>query len=325
MKFEDLENDLNKQIRPAYLINGRESYLTTLALKTIEKRLNISLNEFNKVYFSDEFSGNMKDIVASCNVLPIMDSFRLIVVYDYMGKKSDSEKNAFLNYLKNPCASTCVVFFSTNKSEFFSSFEGKVENVECDKVSIQFLRNWVIGKLKGKGLDIDNDVLNKLFDYCNYSITKLNTEIEKLASIKVGASSKTITNEDVESYITKDIEYVIFDLSNAISNKDKDKAFMLTNAMLKNKEQPLSIVSLITNHFRRLFFISRSNFNDFELAEYLNIKEFAIKKYREQLRFFTQKELKKIFDLCVEIEFKLKSGMMEAKNAVSFLISSILS
>lgn len=325
MKFEELENDLKRQIRPAYLINGGESYLTNLALKMIENRLNISFNDFNKVYFSDDFRGNMKDIVASCNVLPIMDNYRLVIIYDYLGKKNESEKKLFLEYLTHPSLSTCVVFFSSTKSEFISSFEGKIENVECDKVSIPFLKSWVIKKLSEKDLSASSEVIDKMLEYCNYSITKLSIEIDKLSSIKIDAENKTISLQDIDNYITKDIEYVIFDLSKAISNKDKNKVYVLINAMLKNKEQPLSIINLIANHFRRLFFISRSSFSDSELAEYLGIKEYAVKKYREGLRSFTQKELKKVYDKCIDIEFKVKSGMMEAKNAVSFIIASIVS
>ena len=56
----------------------------------------------------------------------------------------------------------------------------------------------------------------------------------------------------------------------------------------------------------------------------LNVKEWAIKKYREQVKNFSVKKLKEIFDLCVLTEYKCKSGEMEGKNAIIFLISSIL-
>ena len=100
-------------------------------------------------------------------------------------------------------------------------------------------------------------------------------------------------------------------------------AFLLVDAMLKNKEQPVSIISAISNHFRRLFFIARSQFNSLDLAEMLNIKEFAVKKYKEQINNFSVKQLKSIFDLTVKVEFKCKSGQMDGKSALVYLISSI--
>lgn len=323
MEFENLKNSLEYDLRPAYLINGGESLLTRLALKTIENSLNICLKDFNIVYFNDTFRGNIKDVIASFNILPMSDNYRLVVVYDFIGKKSENDKKAILEYLKHPNLTTCVIFFSTNKSDFFSSLEGKLESIDCSKVSLDFTKKYIVNFLTKKNLSIGADSINKLIEYCNKSITKIDVELEKLSNLKV--SGDTITGDDIENYVTKDIEYVIFDLSNAISEKNKNKVYLLINAMIKNKEQPLSIVNLLTNHFRRLFFISRSIFEDKSLSEYLGIKEYAIKKYREQLRLFTQRQLKKIYDECVNTEFKVKSGKMEAKNAVYYLVSTILS
>lgn len=324
MKFEELQENLQKDILPAYIINGGESYLTTQAAQLIEKKLNITLPEFNKVIIGDDYTNGMSNIVASCQALPIIDSWRLIVVNDYLGKKNESEKKIFLNYLNNPNPSTCVVFFSTNKSEFFDSLSSKIECIECEKVSDKYLINWVKEKLSRCNLDTDLKVIQKLIEFCNNSITKLDIEIDKLSSVKNQAMSRNITDEDIENYITKDIEYIIFDLSNAICKKDKDRVYLLVDTMLKNKEQPVTIISLLTNHFRRLFFISRSTFYDKQLAEYLGVKEFAVPRYREQLRNFTQRELKNIFDKCVEVEFDVKSGKMEGRNAINYLIAFIL-
>ena len=94
--------------------------------------------------------------------------------------------------------------------------------------------------------------------------------------------------------------------------------------MLKSKEQPASIISIISTHFRRLFLISRTNLPASEIAKLLSIKEYAISKYSEQMKYFTQKELKEIYDLCIDVEYKLKSGVMSPKIAINYLLSSIL-
>ena len=94
--------------------------------------------------------------------------------------------------------------------------------------------------------------------------------------------------------------------------------------MLKNKEQPVSIISSIANHFRRLFFVARSDFSFLEISQFLNIKEFAVKKYKEQVKNFNIVLLKKYFDLSVQMEYKCKSGEMDGKNGLVYLIASIL-
>ncbi len=322
MRYEDLENKLKMGVQNVYIINGGESLLTVGALSKIEKALNITLPDFNKNVFMDDFSKGAGTIVESCQALPFCDAKRLVVVHDYVGKKNEGERKIFLKYFEKPNPTTCLVFFSTTKSEFFSSLEGKVENIDCEKPSSIFLNSFVEKKLKQKGIVADRVTISKLIDYCNGSITKLDTEIDKIGTI-IG-SGATLGATDVENYVTKDLEYVIFDLTNAISEKNGDKAFALIDAMLKNKEQPSKIISTMQSHFRRLFFIARSSCSVAELSKCLGVKEFAISKYKAQLKNFTQIELKRAFDLCVKTEYATKSGEMEAKNAVSFLVASIL-
>ena len=321
MKFEELYNNRNN-LKSCYIINGGESFLTTTALKLIEGALNISLPDFNKVIFSDESYKTASDIVAACQVAPFGDEKRLVIVYDYLNKKNEGERKVFLKYFENPCNTTCLVFFSTNKSEFFTSLEGKVESIECDKISNEFLKNWARKQIQEKEIKISDSTLSKLLDYCNYSITKLDTELNKLKTLY--SSQQEITDNDIENNVTKDIEYIIFDLTNAICQKDNDKVYSLIDVMIKNKEQPVNIIATISNHFRRLFLIARSEFSPAEMAKMLNVKEYAITKYRQQAQNFGQRALKSIYDKCIEVEFLAKNGGMEAHNAVNFLIANIL-
>jgi len=60
------------------------------------------------------------------------------------------------------------------------------------------------------------------------------------------------------------------------------------------------------------------------LAQYLGVKEFAISKYKEQASSFGQRTLKSIFDSCVQTEGLTKTGKMEAKNALYYLLGTIL-
>ncbi len=322
MKFEELENALKIKTENVYIINGGESYLTISALNLIEQSLNLSYSDFNKVIFTEEGYKTASDIINACQVLPFCDEKRLVIVNDYLGKKNETEKKAFLDYFKNPIDTAILVFFSSVKSEFFSSLEGKVTSIDCEKVSNSFLTKFAQEKAKQYNIQITLDAINKLLDYSNYSITKINTELDKLKTIV--ADNNIIDETVIENFVTKDMEYIIFDLTNAISLKQNDKAYLLIDNMLKNKEQPVNIIATIASHFRRLFYVARSEFANKELAEMLGVKEYAIIKYKQQVNNFTQKKLKDIFDKCVEVEFMTKNGKMEGKNAVNFLIANIL-
>lgn len=322
MKFEELKKNLRQNIEPCYIINGGESFLTTNALKIIEETLNITLPDFNKSVFSDNTIKSATDIVDACQVMPFCDEKRLVVVHDYLGKKNESEKKIITKYLESPNLSTCLVFFSTQKSEFFTSFENKATKIDCEKLSFEGLISLANNLATQSKINFTPQALRKLLDYCNYSVTKVVTEISKFKSVVL--TNNQVEESDIENHVRKDIEYVIFDLTSAISKKQNDKVYLLIDAMIKNKEQPVTIISTLANHFRRLFLISRSGFPNSELSSMLGIKEFAISKYKEQTTYFTQRQLKNIFDKCIEVEYMAKTGEMDAKNAVSYLVANIL-
>lgn len=324
MNYENLENSLKTEICTSYIINGGESFLTVSALKMIEKAMGLSFPTLNKNVFSDDFTGTAKDIVTCCENLPLFDKRRLVVVHDFIEKKNQSEREVFLRYLERPNPSTVLVFFSTNENEFFSSLETFSNKIKCDKVSLGFLFDFMRKRLTSLDIKADMDVIEKLADFCNYSITKIDTEIDKLYTVKMFYKKKTLKPEDIETYVPRDIDYMVFDLSNAITRGNKNRAYLVAYAMLKNREEPVFIISLIANHFRRMFFVSKSILSNSDLARLLNVKEYAIVKYKEKASFFSQRRLKVIFDECINVEFLVKSGKMNGENGVIYLISKIL-
>ena len=89
-------------------------------------------------------------------------------------------------------------------------------------------------------------------------------------------------------------------------------------------EKDPATLGLITNHFRRLFFIAVSEMENGELASLLGVKEYAIIKARGQIKNFSKLQLKKIYALLEKVDYMIKSGRMLAQNALYFLVFSIL-
>lgn len=322
MKFELLKMSLKQEIKPAYFICGDDSFLEYKSLELIENACNLMFPDFNKVVFSvDGF--NARQVVESCEVLPIGDEKRLVIVKDYLNKKNEEEKKVFVEYLKNPTPSTCLVLFSTTPTnDFYMSFVNSLEFVDCNKLGEDTLKKWVVAKLSKQDKKISNLAVNKIIEFCNYTLTKIDAETDKLLAY-IG-EEETIKEEDVLEIVTKDAEYIVFELTEALSKKNGTVCFDIIDKLLKQNNNPTSLIAIITNHFRRMFFSSISTYTDLELSKFLNVKEYAIKKSKQQSGLFTKLKLKNIYDLCLEVDFNIKSGKMEGKNALSYLVANIL-
>lgn len=335
MKFETLKQNLATKISPSYYITGEDSFLVFKALELIEKALNLSMPDFNKVIFSGE-GFNAKDFIAACEAVPMGDNFRLIVVKDYQSKDLAGDKKLIAGYLSSPSPTTCLVLFESNQTaksatygsqpvgynKLYVSLLDKVEVVECNRLSDAMLIKWIVGTLKQNDKTISKDAMNTLIEFCNGVLGKIESEVNKLVAFT--GERQEIVNSDVLALTTPDIEYEIFAITDALSRKDGETVYKVVDKLLENKESETRIISIITNHMRRLFYGAVSGYNDMELSRMLSVKEYAIKKAREQAKLFSKVNLMKIYNLCLETEYFIKSGKMQPTNALKYLIANIL-
>ena len=137
MKFIELKKDLQKNIRPAYLITGNDRFLCFSALEQIKNALAINYKDLNEVIMQGD-SVSKEDIARSASVFPFLDKYRLVQVNDYKGKgKAKSGEDELLKYLNNP-----ILFCNNDMARISSeldkliSFAGDREIVEEDVLSL---------------------------------------------------------------------------------------------------------------------------------------------------------------------------------------------
>ena len=182
---------------------------------------------------------------------------------------------------------------------------------------------FVKDNFKKNGKQIDDVVAQKLIDNCRAEILRIENEIQKLSSYAL--NKNVISMEDVDLLVACDIEIKIFELTDALGRKDIKKAHSVLMTMLQMGEKPTSLLSLIASNFRRVFFSKiKQNSTNLQIANELGCKEYAIVKAKEQAKKFSARSLKNIENLILEVEYNIKSGNMEAENALYFLIFAII-
>ena len=61
-----------------------------------------------------------------------------------------------------------------------------------------------------------------------------------------------------------------------------------------------------------------------EIAQIFAIKEFAVKKAREQAKMFKKVSLKKAVDLLIEYDYKIKAGYIGQENSMWLAIFKLM-
>ena len=296
--LKTLKQRLNSGFKNVYLFAGEDYELYSRGLSMILKRVNMTLPDFNYAKFDDE-NFSMKAIVDSCEVLPMGDEKRVVLVKNVQ-KVGEGDKKILLEYLKKPCDSTILVIFDL--FDKFGFAKEHSEFVDCKRFDTNTAVGVVVNEFAKRNKKISEEAVRTLLDYCNGYLTRVMSEIDKLVYYDI--SDNLVTRKMVDDLVVKDNEVVVFELTEALGMKNGDKALKILEIL--KKEQ--GILGLITNHFRRLFFISISALDDKALASLLGVKEYAITKQRNQVKNFSKMQLKKIYAILEEVDFGIKSG-----------------
>lgn len=306
MKFTQLKQNIKYNIENCYLLTGEDSFLIQNARKTIFNACNISNEQLNHIVYSNETT-HINDVLAACQTLPFMCD-KKIIEYRIIEKVQSSDIKVINDYIEKANDSTCFVIIESVDSQLSKNIKG-AEVVDCSRLEEQTLLSWIANTLKQTNKQIDLTAGKKLIQYCNFYLSKINAELQKLMAYC--KNTNIITEKEIEELVTKDFEYQIYELADAVVRKDTIKAYKILTALRINKDNTNVIISSLYNYFRRLFYIAITpQLNNIQLAENLGCKEFAVKMAKNSVRIYSQRKLKYALEICAKAEQDLKTGMM---------------
>ena len=321
MKFANLKKSLQQQVLPCYIISGDDLFLLYKSMELIENATVPNMPDFNKVIFSEDASYSARDVIESLEAMPIGDAKRFVVLRDPALKTTKENIETINNYLKNPNEASCLVLFVTKPNEFASKIKG-AETVDCSRLDEALVKKLIVKKCAEEGKTIDEKACTLLCDYCLRNLARIYNEIEKLAGY-VG-DGKTITQEDVEKNVIKELEFQGYEFAQAVAAKNSEKAFKIMEIMLCESFGVGVVISSLYNQFSRMFLIRTSKGNDSEIASALGMKEFAVKKTRELAALYSKRSLKNITEKILDLEFSMKSGALSADVLCERLVFEII-
>ena len=153
----------------------------------------------------------------------------------------------------------------------------------------------------------------------------IHMELEKLICYSMGR--EVITNEDVEAICTTRISNHIFDMINAIAERQKSRALTLYYDLLALKEPPMRILFLIARQCNILLQVKelKSKGHDNKtIASKIGVPPFIVQKHINQAAKFKTSSLQRAVTQCVEAEEAVKQGRMNDRMSVEILIMTVL-
>ena len=244
---------------PVYLLTGEDIYRKSLIVEQIRKAVNP--DEFN--YFQ-EYSekADIGEVLALINTPPVFTDKRLVVLLGIEKLRKDP-KEALLNYLQNPLESTILVLTHNDskkmKTEKTLAQYGADAGVVCnfDELKNDDLSSWVRAQAAEKKIDLSFDAVDMLCNLVGSDLGALENELEKLALYVLDRADKTISQTDVLDCVGFSKEQNPFELANAITACQKDRALQLVDKLLEDGEDPIAVLAKMTYPIEKMARIKR--------------------------------------------------------------------
>lgn len=323
IKYDVLEKELNNgELKSMYLLHGSERYLINGLVKKIKKKFGELVLGINYVIIDET---NLTDFTFNIEVPAFGYDKKLIIVKNSgLFKKDGRKKEAtpiqkqiaeYIAENKEIIDEMVVIVFQEDEVQKNQVFEavnknGIVCNIEEQKPAQLVARlKKVCAMYK---VDADDRSLNYLIETCGTNLQILMNEVRKL--IEYAGEGGKITNEAVDKLAIKQIESVIFELTDNLGNKKIDKAMEVLDNLIYQKEPLQKILVTLYNHFKKLYLCSIAVRLNKDVVEALNLKPnqtFLVTKYKRQVSYFKEKDLEQILNEFVEIDYKSKRGLVD--------------
>ncbi len=324
MNYDSLERELNNELRSIYLLYGEEQYLVENAVKKIKKKFGELLLGINYIVLDDT---NLEDLIPNIEMPAFGYDKKLIIVKNSSLFKKDGRKKApteiqerIGNYISDNISiinEGVVLVFVQNEVDKNSVYDliervGIVCQVDLLKPMqlVQRLKK-VCTLYKVNASDM---TLNYLIEVSGTSLQDLMNEIRKL--IEYVGEGGTITEQDIDMLASKQIESVIWDLTDSIGAKKTDKALEVLNNLIYKKEPFPIILSVLYNHFKKLYLCKEAVKLNKDVVTALNLKPnqtFLVTKYKKQVSYFKGNDLKNILEELVNLDYNSKIGNIDAE------------
>ena len=161
-------------------------------------------------------------------------------------------------------------------------------------------------------MKIDKDTAKYFIECCGTNMQDLINEIRKL--IEYAGTDGIITKEAIDKLSIKQIESVIFDLTDNLGKRDIEKSLEVLNNLLYAKEPIQKILITLYNHFKKLYIVKIAERSGKDLATAMNLKPnqmFLTTKYKMQSRYFKEQELRMILQELTDLDANYKMGTID--------------
>ncbi len=320
MKFVDFKKFTDENgAMPIYLFEGEEGYFRERGEQALKERF---LQEPTLDYVAFDGASlkgdRLQAVVDAVNCFPFVSLRRVVRVTEFYPTEKEYE-----TYLKplfdNPPADGLLMIINTAKPKTGCAILQKKPNVtfvDCGKSDEETIKKWIYLTCKRAGVYIDGVTSGLLANYCNFDMSRVSKETEKLLTFAIAQKLAKIDDSLVQEFVYPDTEYRFYELTNAIARKNYSLFMRILNELIVKGNNEIMLLSSLSAYFKGLYETSLCVGSDAQVAASLGVKEFVAKKNREQVEKLGKKGVLSLYESVYNAISDIKCGKQTPQSAL---------
>ncbi len=272
----------------------------------------------------------LNELRQACSAMPFLAPVRLVIVSGLLTAKPDKaylkELAAFLPQLPE---TTRLVFL---EPEALPANHALVQLAQGDARGYEKvfarpegsqLERWIKQRVEGKNGRIAPHAIHLLATNVGNNLQILDNEIEKLVLYKGQAE---IGSQDVALLSPYLAEASIFDLVDALGNRNAKKATLLLQQKFNEGADPFYLFSMFVRQFRLLIQVKEmadAGHRPPAIGQRLKMHGFVAGKLHQQSVQFSLPQLEQIYRHLLEIDLAVKTGRNDMTTALNLLVAAL--
>jgi DNA polymerase III subunit delta len=341
----------SRKLRAAYVFVGDEAFFRKRFRDAILEHLVPSdLREFSLFDFDLAETG-LAEILDRARTPSLMAPFQIFFVRGVkalFGRGSNEEKLAAIEeYCKNPNPDALVIFVADH-----ISIPADVRKMEMqDKDRYQRIRDtlgqycgivelarveegeavrWITDYCSGRAVKMEPDGARELVDALGGDMMMISNELEKLI-LYVG-EKRRITLGDVETMVLAAKQRSLYELTDAISSRDRVRALEVLDAILcsgEGEEAAIGHVYMLAKTFRQMLVILERNVRDQRMLwaalwQGFRVPPFAADDIIKQARRYkSRRDLTRAIRLVAKADLALRSNPVSKRMVLERLVMDL--
>lgn len=312
------------------VIYGEEKFLMERKINSLKKKYHIKDEDMNiMTYWCHETP--MKMIIEDALTPPFLTEYKMIIVKNpyFLTTLKQKEVNKedveiLMEYLNHDNPTTIFVIYHDQKNfderkKVVKKLRKSVQFYDIDKVDYHQLYKTTHQAFKSRNCEIEDDALELFLSRMPNDLLEISQEVNKICLY-----SHHITKEVIDMMVAKKLEENVFELTNAILNKETARSIQIYKDLKMNNEEPIKLIVLIANSLRLLYqvkLLDRKGYNDQEIGKMLSLNPYRLRYIRQDGKDFEINELLEKLNELSQLDVDIKTGKIDRfKGLELFLI-----